>query len=74
MSVRYVTKRPRAGYEAEYGEFWDDAHGVTVFEADDGPQETGLLDAHGNPLYRLVERRPIGFRVKPRVRVKAGRS
>ncbi len=27
------------------------------------PQPTGLLDVHGNELFRVTEKRPIGFRV-----------
>lgn len=71
---RYIALRPRAGYDHDSMEAWDDAHGITVFEPDDAPVETGLLDAQGNPLYRVQERAAIGFRVKPRYRVKAGRS
>jgi hypothetical protein len=26
-------------------------------------QPTGLLDVHGNELFRVIEKRPIGFRV-----------
>lgn len=34
----------------------------TVFEpSDDMPVRTGLLDLNGTPLYRLPDRRPIGF-------------
>lgn len=74
MMPRYVAMRPRSGYDPDSMEAWDDAHGITVFDPDDAPVETGLLDANGNPLYRINDRRPIGFRVKPRYRVKAGRS
>lgn len=73
--TRYVTKRrARAGLDCDSFEYWDDAEGITVFEPSDEPEETGLLNAQGDPLYRVPERRPIGFHLKPRVRVKAGRS
>ena len=52
--------------------WWDDlyhldprsagAGGVQVFEAANDPQPTGLLDAHGNHLFRVIEKQPIGFR------------
>lgn len=45
-------------------EWWDDEpmlpH-LTVYEPDDRPRETGLLDQHGNELVSVPERRPIGF-------------
>lgn len=73
--TRYVTKHPaRAGFDSYTLEYWSDGDGITVFEPNDEPQETGLLNADGVMLYRLPERNQIGFRVKPRVRVKAGRS
>jgi hypothetical protein len=37
-------------------------HPVTVYEPDDTPRYTGLLDAQGNDLYAVEERNPIGFR------------
>lgn len=44
---------------------WDDdapvIAGTTVYEPDDAPVDTGLLDQHGVPLYRVVRRNPIGF-------------
>jgi hypothetical protein len=39
----------------------EDRPTCTVFESDDTPQSTGLLDTHGTPLYRLVEKGPLGF-------------
>ena len=36
---------------------------ITVMEEDDDPEPTGLLDQHGNPLYRHKAKRPIGFRL-----------
>lgn len=62
--IRYVA-RPR-----RLRAYWDDeadidsaaARSLTVHEPKDEPQETGLVDQHGNDLMRLpAERRPIGF-------------
>jgi hypothetical protein len=36
----------------------------TVHEAPDTPQPTGLLDAQGNPLFRVPEKHPIGFHAR----------
>ena len=36
---------------------------VQVVESGSDPQPTGLLDAQGNQLFRVMEKRPIGFRV-----------
>ena len=66
-NVKYVTlsRAQRA--------WWDDLYHldsrlssvdrVIVHETLDDPQPTGLLDAHGNELFRMPEKRPIGFRV-----------
>ena len=72
---RYVS-RPRA-WQNECGEGWQDRPSITIYEPDDEAQDTGLLDACGNPLFRVVDRAPIGFDLtprKPRYRVKAGSS
>lgn len=54
---RYVSQPKRTAYwDGDVGEVYE--REVTVYD-DDLPQETGLLDADGNPLYRL--RDPIGF-------------
>jgi hypothetical protein len=65
--VKYV-----AGSTAQRA-WWDDLYQldsrptgfdrVTVLETADDPQPTGLLDANGNHLFRIVEKQPIGFRV-----------
>ena len=57
--MKYVTKRQKAYWDDE--DWYPDAPAVTVYE-DDEPQYTGLLDAHGEDLYRVKERAPIGFR------------
>lgn len=35
-----------------------------VIESDKTPQRTGLLDQHGDPIYRLQDTVPLGFRIK----------
>ena len=62
-NVKYAAKRA----------WWDDLYHldprsfgidrVQVLETSDDPQPTGLLDAHGNELFRVIEKRPIGFLV-----------
>ena len=37
---------------------------ITVWEGEPKPAETGLLDSDGTPLYRVMSREPIGFRVR----------
>lgn len=36
---------------------------VQVLETSCDPEPTGLFDEHGNELFRVIEKRPIGFRV-----------
>ena len=61
MADRYVAlaRRPR-GYWEEIDPP-ETARTLTVFEAEDGPVETGLYDANGVPLYRVPERVKMGF-------------
>jgi hypothetical protein len=62
--MAYVVK-PRAG--AIYDD--DGAHTVTtIVEATDEPQQTGLLNAQGEPLFRVKDRHPFGFDLSPRSR------
>jgi len=66
-NVKYLTLSPAQRA------WWDDLYHldprssgidrVQVFETSYDPQPTGLLDAHGNELFRLTKKRPIGFRV-----------
>jgi hypothetical protein len=49
--MSYVIK-PTASYE------WGS---VTVYEPDQTPRDTGILDAHGNKIFHVVDRNPIGF-------------
>jgi hypothetical protein len=48
----------------DYGNVLPSVPTATVFETDAAPQPTGLLDASGTPLYRTIDREPIGFRVR----------
>lgn len=34
---------------------------LTVYDSDDSPIDTGLVDHGGNPIYSYTERQPIGF-------------
>lgn len=57
MSRRY-TIRPAAS------DYWDDVPmlpTLTVYEPDDRPRPTVLVDHHGNDLVAIEEREPIGF-------------
>ena len=38
-----------------------DSLATTVYEPDDSPIPTGILDADGHEIYREVVRNPIGF-------------
>ena len=65
--VKYVTRSnaQRAWWDDLYhlAPRWPSVDRVTVHETPDDPQPTGLLDAHGNELFRMTEKRPIGFRI-----------
>ena len=64
--VKYIAASP------SHRAWWDDLYQldrtpagfdrVQVLEATDFPSPTGLLDAHGNELFRIAEKHPIGFR------------
>lgn len=60
MTVAYAprARRPRS--------HWSDdtpmTNTITVYEAESQPEDTGLLDANGTPLYRMVVRQSPGFR------------
>lgn len=63
--MRYVTrprgKRPRGDDFDDYMDDQDEDRRLTCeIETDDGPIDTGLLDANGDPIYRVKD--PIGFR------------
>lgn len=61
MMRRYVTmRRPRLA-AMDNDPDAEDYLSRTVYEPDDAPQPTGLLDAQGNELYAINEMDPIGF-------------
>ncbi len=65
MSRYAALNRPRHPRSDAFddGVWWDDSCGsIDVYEADRRPVDTGLLDHHGTPIYRLPEPRRIGFR------------
>lgn len=59
--MRYVT-RPRSVFVMidEFGDQSMTADEVFCAE-DDSPQPTGLLDQHGNPIFRTTDRIKLGF-------------
>lgn len=59
MRRRYVTRavRPRA-YEYEDAPLLPN---LTVYEQDDGPIDTGLVDHHGHTIMAVLDRESIGF-------------
>jgi len=68
--IRYATRASWSAFEDET------LQTATIYDREpEEPRETGILDASGNMLWRLPEKRqPVGFFLKPRVRVKAGRG
>lgn len=63
--MKYVAiARPKAWVNS-YNETIGGQPTVTVFDREQQPQETGLLDANGTKLFRVEDREPIGFRPKP---------
>lgn len=60
---KYATmpKRPSAAYYDYDADAVIDNPTPTVFEHDHAPQETGLLNASGQELFRMSDRRGIGF-------------
>lgn len=62
MSSRYVSRPKRAYYYSEVVGNVLAPQSITVVEVGESHEETGLLDARGNPLYRVKDQ--IGFRAK----------
>ena len=61
--MRYVS-RPKTYWDAELEQEVVSPTTLTVHE-DHEPEFTGLLDKQGNPIYRVRDVSPIGFRSKP---------
>jgi hypothetical protein len=61
--IRYISLavRPRV-WTSDQDYAQPDRPSVTVWERDTTPEPTGLLDAAGVPIYRVEDRRSIGFR------------
>jgi len=61
MKIRYVTK----GWDAEpiYQTIYPSPNlpSITVYDSEFTPSDTGLVDADGNSILRVVEKQPIGF-------------
>lgn len=63
------------GYYPWYPPETENTPTMTVHDTERQPIDTGLVDAHGVPLFRMPDHRPMGFQPnKPRIRVKAGRA
>jgi hypothetical protein len=57
-----VARRPHSDAADENLDHWPYPASLDIYEADRRPVDTGLLDGHGTPIYRLPEQRRIGFR------------
>lgn len=70
--IKYVTRRRPARAHVDDSDLFqthDDSKipaDVTVFEPDDGPEWTGILDWRGNEICRVSERGRMGFRLRSR--------
>lgn len=58
MADRYVTK----AFWAD--EWFSEQTTITVYEQEAQPEKTGLLNAQGEPLYRVPEKVRMGFHVR----------
>ena len=60
--IKYVSRPPRAYWD---GEDWTESapQSVVVHEPDNPPRFTGLIDHHGNELFAVTQREPIGFQL-----------
>lgn len=61
MPLRYTT-RPKTYWDADLEEEIASPVTMMIHEDDETCEDTGLLDKHGNPLYRVGERNAIGFK------------
>ena len=59
--TRYVAMRPRADYYDETSDAVIQANRPMLHETDHAPAATGLLDASGNELFRVHDKRAMGF-------------
>lgn len=57
-----VIRRPRAIDPSHVGDYyWHNSPATMTVVEDDTPRDTGLLDAHGNPIMSVATMAPIGF-------------
>lgn len=62
MRVRYTTRRPaRSWWDDNFVHAASPMAATTIYEDDIAPEDTGILDADGNPIFRTYERNPVGF-------------
>lgn len=54
-----MTRPPKAEDEDEWR---TNERSITVHESENEPVETGLLDRNGVMIYRVSDKRPIGFK------------
>lgn len=57
-----IARRAKAWASEEAA--WQERPTMTVFEPEEAPRDTGLLDANGVRLYASDTREPIGFKVR----------
>lgn len=55
--------RPK-GWTTDADEYTTERPSCTVYETDNAPIRTGVLERDGNELFRRIVRNPIGFRIK----------
>lgn len=64
---RVVIPQPKADYDDDEDDWYDEAddlsgvRDLTVVCSDPALVNTGLLDADGNPIMKLIENDPIGY-------------
>ena len=58
--MRYLLKRPRQYWDDEEVARLDLPSSIAIHENNDS-ERTGLLDMHGNEIYRVRERQKLGF-------------
>jgi hypothetical protein len=56
--VKYITRSADTGWWVHDA---SESLAKTVYEDEDKPADTGLLDADGTKIYRVRDRQPIGF-------------
>ena len=61
--IRYVA-HPRGWVENWDNGILPSVPTVTVWEADTSPQSTGLVDMHGDPVFRVTDKPVIGFQIR----------